>query len=862
MAGTSLAPAVDEITEGRKRKPEGAIGRLLFVIALIWALFQLYIASPLPHLFGRAFIINDTQARIIHYAFIIFFVFCLYPARRRSDASKVPLLDWLLAFAGASTALYMLVFGEDLARRAGAPTWLDVWISMLGLLFLFEASRRSIGLPLLMVSVVFCAYAFAGPYMPDILLHPGTSLGRFADAMWLSTEGVFGIPLGVSTSLIFLFVLFGALLEKMGAGLYLVQVTFSLLGHLRGGPAKACVMASAVMGTFSGSTIANIVTTGTFTIPLMKRIGYPPAKAAAIETSSSLDAQLMPPVMGAAAFVMAEFVGISYAEVCKAAFLPAVLSYVALYYIVHLEAVKLNLPYAARPGERTLARLVFGGMRWSLTIVALCIFSGFIYYGLGWIKDLTGPASPIVMSGLFLVVYVAFLWISTKVPPLQAPDPKNPLDKLPETVPTLLTGLHYLLPVFVLIWCLMVERLSPGLAVMWGIAAAAVVLVTQRTMLAVINGERQVFQSLKRGTADLLDGMAGGSFTMVSMGMALASAGIIVGVVALTGAGISMTSVIGALAGNSVVAILFWTALASLVLGTALPTIPSYIVVSAVMVPSIIALAPQSGLVIPLIGAHLFIFYFGLISGTTPPVAIDAYAGAAVANADPFETCMQSFYYSMRTTVVAFCFVLNPALLLMNIESLWGFALVICASLIATLLFAAATQGYFLARSRYHESGLLLIASFTLFVPSFWLDYIHPPFDEVDPANIVATAESLPDGAQIRMWVAGRTFSGSEVRKVVVLPLGKKGPPGLQRLERTAGLTAKIEDARVVVQEVRFNSPANNAGIGRQWQITTLDVPAKRMAKEWLYVPAVLLGALVAWLQWVRLPTRRFAPAV
>jgi hypothetical protein len=422
--------------------------------------------------------------------------------------------------------------------------------------------------------------------------------------------------------------------------------------------------------------------------------------------------------------------------------------------------------------------------------------------------------------------------------------------------------LHYLLPVFVLVWCLMVERLSPALAVMWAISAAAFILITQRALTAVIKSERRVLQSLKEGSVDLLDGMASGSFTMVSMGMALASAGIIVGVCSLTGAGLSMTSVIGALAGNSIVAILFWTAFASLVLGTALPTIPSYIVVSAVMVPAIVNLAPQSGLVIPLIGAHLFIFYFGLISGTTPPVAIDAYAGAAVAKADPFETCMQSFYYSMRTTIVAFCFVLNPALLLMNIDSLWGFTLVIGASLMATLLFAAATQGYFVVRSRYHESALLLIAAFTLFVPSFWLDYTHPPFDEVDPANIVAMAESLPDGAQIRMWVAGRNFSGSEVRKIVVLPLGKKGPPGVQRLERTAGLTVKIEDGRTKVQDVRFNSPANNAGISPQWQVETLQIPAERMAKEWMYVPAILLAGLVIWLQWLRLPARGFAPAL
>ena len=336
-ASVDLQQLVQEADMGG-RKPSGVARTVLFAACIAWSLLQLWYASPLPFSL-RIFVLNDTEMRALHLGFALFLAYTAYPFRKSSPRNRVPALDWVLAGAAAFCAAYLFLFYRELSMRPGEPTLQDMVVAVIGMLLLLEATRRVVGPPMTIIAAIMLAFAFAGPHMPDVLAHKGVSLTKAVSHYWLSSEGVFGVALGVSSSYIFLFVLFGGLLEKAGAGNYFIKVSFSLLGHLRGGPAKAAVVSTGMMGMISGSSVANVVTCGTFTIPLMKRVGYPAHKAAAIETAAGVDGQIMPPVMGAAALLMAEYVGVPYADICRNAALPAAISYFALFYISLLVAL-------------------------------------------------------------------------------------------------------------------------------------------------------------------------------------------------------------------------------------------------------------------------------------------------------------------------------------------------------------------------------------------------------------------------------------------------------------------------------------------------------------------------------------------
>lgn len=455
---------------------------------------------------------------------------------------------------------------------------------------------------------------------------------------------MFGIALGVSTSFVFLFVLFGALLDKAGAGNYFIKVAFSLLGHFKGGPAKAAVVASGMTGLISGSSIANTVTTGTFTIPMMKRVGFSAEKAGAVEVSSSVNGQIMPPVMGAAAFLMVEYVGIPYVDVIKHAFLPALISYIALIYIVHLEALKANMKgLPSSNPARPLLNKVIGFMTGLLLLMGLSIA---VYYGLGWLKPVLGEATPWVVSVGLAIVYVGLLKVGANYPELEMDDPNSEVVKLPQTRPTVMVGLHYILPVVVLVWCLMVERLSPGLSAFWATMFMIFIMVTQRPIIAIFRGRSQMAADIKEGFKDLWDGLVTGARNMIGIGIATATAGIVVGAVSQTGVGLVLADVVEILSGGNLMMILLLTALLSLILGMGLPTTANYIVVSALMAPVIVLLGQQNGLIVPLIAVHLFVFYFGIMADVTPPVGLASFAAAAVSGGDPLRTGFQAFYYS------------------------------------------------------------------------------------------------------------------------------------------------------------------------------------------------------------------------
>jgi len=845
---TSAAPVVDvqQLVADNDlggRSPGPKVGLFLLGVALIWSLFQLWIASPLPFTFG-ILVFNDTESRAIHLAFAVFLAYVSYPALKRSPRERVPITDWVLALVGAYCAAYLFLFYREIASRPGNPTDMDIYTAVVGMVLLLEATRRVLGLPMVIVALVFLGYTFGGRYMPDMIAHRGFSLNRAMSHQWLTTEGVFGVALGVSSGFIFLFVLFGSLLDKAGAGNYFIKSAFALLGHMRGGPAKAAVLSSAATGIISGSSIANVVTTGTFTIPLMKRVGYRPDQAGAVEVSSSVNGQLMPPVMGAAAFLMVEYVGIPYIEVMKHAFLPAIISYIALLYIVHLEALKANMVGLPRRGTAS------GGSRLlslGLTVSGFFVLCGAVYWGVGWIKDVAGSAAIWIIGAALLGAYVSLLWFGSRQPELPLDDPDAQVFELPEIAPTVKSGLHYLLAVVVLIWCLMVEQMSPGLSAFWATLFIIFVMLTQKPIQAYFRGAGGLGVATKLGAMDLIDGLAAGARNMIGIGVATAAAGIIVGTVSLTGIGLVMTEIVELLSGGNLMLMLFLVAVISLILGMGLPTTANYIVVSTLMAPVVVELGAQSGLIVPLIAVHLFVFYFGLMADVTPPVGLASFAAAAIARTDPIKTGITAFLYSMRTAILPFLFIFNTQLLMIGITGPFHFALTVISAVVAMLVFAAATQGYFLVRSRWWETIALLLITFTLFRPGFWWDMVYPPFQEVPAAQMGQLIEDAPANASKRVWIAGTNLDGKDIRKGVLLPLGAPGT--VRDRLGSAGVSAIAQGNELLITKVKFGSVSDKLGIEQGFRIVSAEVVSDRPDKEWMFLPAIALLLIVVALQ-------------
>jgi len=645
--GIAVARQLAEEEEGIGRKPEGWQKYLIPTIAVCWSLFQL----ALP----KWILLDTTYIRAIHLAFALTLVYLNYPILKKpvfgltyfSEHKRIPLFDMFTAALAAFFALYLIIYYNDIVTRYGDPNMMDRMAGMALVLLLLEAARRTIGPALPVIATCFIAYSFLGPYMPDLIAFKGTSLDRFVGQMTMSTEGIYGIPLDVSATIVFLFVLFGAMLDKAGAGHYFIQLALSLLGRFKGGPAKAAIMGSGLTGLVSGSSIANIVTTGTFTIPMMKKVGYPSTKAAAIEVAASTDGQLAPPIMGAAAFIIAEYVNVPYLEVVKAAAIPAFASYAALFFISHIEASKLGI------------------------------------------------------KGL----------------------PKN---QLPSFFKTLISGLHYLVPLSMLLYELIVTRHSPELAAFNAIMVLAVIMLFQEPVIAYLN-KKPILPAIKQSVLNIIEALASGARNMVTVALATAAAGIIVGVVAL-GLGNLISEIIGVLSMGNVVLMLVITALASLIIGMGLPTTATYIVIASLTAPAIVTIGGMQGFVVPLMGAHLFCFYFGILADDTPPVGLAAYAAAAIAKSPPIATGLQGFMYDIRTAILPFMFIFNSDLILHNVHSWSQGILIFVMTCVGNFAFASATQGWFVAKNKIWEIPLFLCVTFILMRPdqiASWLGMAH-----------------------------------------------------------------------------------------------------------------------------------------
>ena len=835
--------------ETGNRKPNSVfINNILLYIALTWSLFQLYVSSPL--VLEITPWMNADVVKRVHVSFAGLLAFLSYPAFKKSSRSQIPWSDWVMGFLIVISCVY-LIYNQVWDSRAfemrlGVPNSTDLVLSCIGLLLLLEATRRSLGPPLMIVALIALTYAYlgAGGY-------GGASLNKIVSHMWITTEGAFGIAVGVSASMVFLFVLFGALLEKAGAGNYFIRVAYSLTGHYRGGPAKAAVVSSAMTGMISGSSIANVVTTGTFTIPLMKRVGFSSEKAGAIEVASSTNGQLTPPIMGTAAFLMVEYVGVSYIEVIKHAFLPAVISYIALIYIVHLEALK-----AGMKGLKRTAKL--NKVDKLISICSVLIVLGVLVWVLPpffqMIKDVAGDINVFVVSLIMISSYVSLLFYVSKMPDL----PTGDIIEIPEVGKTVKAGLHFLLPVILLIWLLTVERFSPETSVYWATLFMVFIVLTQKIFLGIFRGSLDFVNQLIQSLRDIKAGFINGANNMIGVGVATTAAGIIVGTVTLTGVGQLIIGWVEFIAAGNLFLILLFTAIISLILGMGLPTTANYIVVSSLMAPVIMSLGAANNVAIPLIAAHMFVFYFGILADDTPPVGLAAYAAAAISKGDPIRTGVQGFIYDIRTAILPFLFIFNTQLLMIGIDNVFSFVIVVVSSIIAILLFAAATQGYWLVKNRWWETVVLLLVAFMLFRPGYFWDKIDPPFKDIPGAQIFQIADTMEPGESIRFVVEGETLEGIERAYTFLLPLAY-GDSGKERVNNTGlqldDLFGDMEVAMVmpgISNDRAINKQVEAikvAGVDSGWIITSIQAKRKTLPKQIVFIPALLLICIVGIMQ-------------
>ena len=859
-----------------QREPK--TGKLLTILCIVWSLFQLWIASDFPFYLSEVtslnLVFNNQEARQIHLAFGLGLALLAYPAVHKLH----PLIDRYgqiaLTLIGVMACLYLYVFKLDIANRAGLPNQYDLVFSIAGIICLGVAVYRSLGLPLLVVASLFVLYVLFGDdsFVPDAMRWKGASINKATWHFWMQTEGVFGVALGVSTSMIFLFVLFGALLESAGAGNYFIKLSFAALGHFRGGPAKAAVVASGLSGIYSGSSIANVVTTGTFTIPLMKKTGFSAEKAGAVEVASSTNGQLTPPVMGAAAFLISEFTGVSYFELIKYAALPALVSYVALIYIVHLEVLKLDLKgLPQRPSSLPLARRLGGFLAGFLGLAAL---SWLVHTVLQWTGDaMPGMTLPTAIA-LFIGIYIWLVWIASRYPDLEIGLTEDEMKNLPSVGSVAVTGYHFVLPIVVLLWCVLVSRLSPGLSAYWASLAMMFVLLTQHPLKAFFRGRYAMTllvagNTWRQGIIDLRRGLENGARSMISIAVATGVAGIIIGTVSLTGAHQFIGEFVEAVSAGNLVVMLLLVAFMSLILGMGLPTTANYIVVSSLMAPVIVMVGAQNGLIVPLVAVHLFVFYFGILADDTPPVGLAAFAAAAISKGDPIRTGVQGFSYDIRTAILPFMFIFNTDILLIDVGFIDG-VIVLVTVVLAMLAFCSAIQHYMLVRNRLWETAMLLLIAFTLFRPDFWLDRFQPPYQSVAGAQIIDLLDD-PDGAlaadkdvSVRVAFSGPDFDDYDriIQRNSILHFMPSGDGAVlsaeDRLDKV-GLTLVFEDGVAYVEE-----PFPGTALFQEMQTfdfyadtrvtletVYLDTP-DRMSRHIFYLPAIAMLMLIIMLQYRR----------
>ena len=601
--------------ESDKMEYTGVMANIVAAIAIAFSIFQLYTA-----IFG---VLDAQLQRAIHLGFGMALVFLLYPSRKSWSRHKVHPIDVLLAIVGAATPAYILIEYKELVLRAGLVTDVDFIVGLIGILLVIEATRRVVGLPMVCVVLFFLAYAFLGPYMPGALAHRGLTLEQLVSHLYYTTEGIFGIPLGVSATFIFLFILFGAYLESTGLGKFFIDLANAVAGWASGGPAKVAVLSSGLMGTISGSSVANVAGTGSFTIPMMKKLGYHKNFAGAVEAAASTGGQLMPPIMGAAAFLMAEFVGVPYLEIVKAAAIPAVLYFLGVWIGVHFEAKR---------------------------------------------NDLKGI----------------------------------PRSELPKFSVILKDRGHLAIPLIAIIY-LLVAGYTPMRAALFGILLSIVAACLRK--------------STRLTPMQIVQGLIDGAKNVLGVLVACAAAGIVIGVVTKTGVGLKLASVLIDVAGGMLLPTMFFTMITSIVLGMGVPTTANYVITSTIAAPALV----QMG--VPVLAAHMFVFYFGIVADVTPPVALAAFAGSAISGGDPLRTGINASKLAIAAFIVPYVFVLAPVLLMIDATA-GTLIMALVTAIVGMTGISASLIGFFVTKPTKLERIMLLIGGLLMLKPGMLTDII------------------------------------------------------------------------------------------------------------------------------------------
>ena len=773
---------VVEETEGRARILTGWQLKFVASIAFLWSLFQLWYASPFPFMVGFGVFI-DVPARAIHLGFALFLAFLSFPFYNKNRKKRFNYFNFFLSILAFFVTFYLFYNYENLVYRNGIllkqpinifgtiydfPT--ELIIGFIGIALLLEATRRAIGTPLVIVASIFLIYSIFGQSMPELISHQGLSLKRLVGYHWFGGEAIFGIPISVSVSFVFLFVLFGSMLDYAGGGKYFLSLAISLVGKFRGGPAKASIMASGLTGMISGSSIANVVTTGTFTIPIMKKTGFPAVKAGAIEVAASVNGQIMPPIMGAAAFIIAEMLGITYFEVIKHAFIPAVIVYLSLFWISDLEASKLGLK----------------GM------------------------------------------------------------PKN---EIPELGKTFRAGIHFLIPILLLIYLLIIKRWTAGSSVFYSIICMMGIMLIQKINFRKLNDFSLLMKQIQEGLSDIVKGMIRGAMNMVNVAIAIATAGIIVGAVGSTGLSNAMIEVVEVISGGNIIILLFMVMVLCLILGLGLPTTANYLVVAALMANVIVEIGGASGIILPLIAVHLYVFYFGLMADVTPPVGLAAYAASAISRADPIKTGIQAFWYAIRTAILPIVFIFSPGLLLIGVESIWHGLLIFCVSLIAIFAFTSAAQGWLLTKLKWYEIIALLLITVSMFRPDFIMNRIYPEYTEL--RSNFDEEIFYEETRKIRLHVTRYTDYGERYKMFAFLVEPKTSKSVLQL---TGIELEKNSNNNFDVVNLEFMGPGEKKGMDFYDEVTKLEINSlDRPPKELVYIFGLIILGLVLFNQRRRL---------
>ena len=599
--------------ESNKREMSGLWGYIINGICVLFAAFQLYTAT-----FG---ILDAHLQRAIHLTFGFLLIFLLYPTRQSWSKTKMNPIDVLFALAGACSAMYIVYNYNELVLRAGMNTETDFIVALIGTVLVFEAARRVVGWPMIIVALVFLLYAFFGPYVPGIMAHRGVGLEEMFDHLFFTTEGIFGTPMGVSSTFIYLFILFGAYLEATGLGKFFIDLANAIAGWAAGGPAKVAVLSSGLMGTVSGSSVGNVAGTGSFTIPMMKKLGYRKEFAGAVEAASSTGGQLMPPVMGAAAFLMAEFVGVPYIEIVEAAVIPAILYFAGLWLGVHLEAKRTNL------------------------------------------------------KGV-------------------------PREQLPKAWVIFKERGHLAIPLIVIVY-LLVTGYTPMRA-----ALVAIVLSIAVSALK---------KSTRMKPIEIIRGLEAGARNVLGVAIACAAAGIIIGVVTKTGVGLKLASGLLALSGGYLLPTMFFTMITSLILGMGVPTTANYVITSTIAAPALL----QMG--VPVLAAHMFVFYFGIIADVTPPVALAAYAASGISGGKPLITGVNASKLAIAAFIIPYIFVLSPEILMIN-ATVFSLIFAAVTAILGMVGVSSAMIGYLVDHSSPVERVLQFVGGILMIMPGVWTD--------------------------------------------------------------------------------------------------------------------------------------------